>query len=89
MKYLRDLVKSFPKVDKYDRPYKLKPRAANARGWPKEEDRDYCYNMPGSLKRDLISNPHFISRPSERAWAFRPSNGLWTEFDMKLAMDKF
>ena len=67
MDYLRDLVKTFPKVDNYGRPYKLKPRAANAKGRPKKEDRDYFYETPGSLKRDLPSNPHFISRPSERA----------------------
>ena len=89
MDYLRDLVKTFPKVDNYGRPYKLKPRAANAKGRPKKEDRDYCYETPGSLKRDLPSNPHFISRPSERARAHRPGNGLWTESAMKSAREEF
>ena len=54
MEYLRDRVKSLPKVDQYGRPYKMKKRAANAKGRPKEDARDYCYDMPESLKRDLL-----------------------------------
>ena len=39
MKYLRDLVKRVLKVDKYGRPYKLKPRAANARERLKKKEK--------------------------------------------------
>ena len=54
----------------------------------KVEDRDY-HRGSAALRRDLHSNPHFIARPSARALAHRPANGLWSEPEMKLAREEF
>ena len=79
--YLRELVDKLPKFDEYGNTYKMKASAKPKS--QKVEDRDY-HRGSAALRRDLHSNPHFIARPSARALAHRPANGLWSEPEMKL-----
>ena len=86
--YCRDFVRKLPQVDDSGVPYKLEPSAGGKKGRPKESTKEK-YQSITQLERDLPSNPHYVTRPSERAKAHRPPHGLWDDFHMKLAREEF
>ena len=88
VQYCRDFVRTLPLLDDSGVPYRLTTNSAPTRGQTKEATMERITSH-SVLERQLPSNPHYITRLSERAKAHKPPQGLWDDFHMKKARDEF
>ena len=88
LKYVRDFVRTLPKVDEKGMVYKLKPSAVGKVGKAKDSDKDYLVTG-AQLRGALPYNPHYVTRPDDRVRSLRPDSGHWTDAAMKVAREQF
>ena len=90
LQHLRSFARKFlPKIEHAAVPFLYKEDAKpDGKGMHSEDDKVHLDN-PRLLRDALPNNPHYVTRPSVRAMAFRPSHGIWDDQRRKKARDQF